>query len=83
MNTPDSLPYATPAQPRPGKVRRWLSRRAATSGPRLIAFSVLALVGVLCMSPNQNNVLLYDWGDRLFRISLGLFAFEYVLSLFH
>lgn len=83
MTTPDPLQYATPTPPPRNRFRRWLSRRAVTSGPRMISLALLALTGVMCMAPSQNNVLLYDWGDRVFRIALGLFAIEYLFSFFH
>jgi hypothetical protein len=82
MTSQDPLPYATPAPRRSNRVRRWLARRAATSGTRMIAFGILAFVGLMCMSPAQNNMILYDWGDRILRISLALFALEYGLSFF-
>ncbi|HXE55276.1 MAG TPA: hypothetical protein VN541_19790 [Tepidisphaeraceae bacterium] len=83
-NSPETIPYATPAPRRWTRtVGRWFSRRAATAGPRMIALAILAFVGVTCAAPNQMNVVIYNLGDLIFRVSLILFALEYAMSLFH
>jgi len=49
----------------------------------MIALAILAFVGVTCAAPNQMNVVIYNLGDLIFRVSLILFALEYAMSLFH
>ena len=48
----------------------------------MIAFAVLAFVGVTWMGPGQVNVVVYSAGDTIFRVSLVLFTLEYLLSFF-
>jgi hypothetical protein len=78
----DTIPYATPTAT-PGRIGRWLARRGATAGPRLIALAIVMFVGVTAMSPSQTNIILYNAGDTVVRVSLILFVIEYALSFFH
>lgn len=76
---PEPIPYATPA-PR-GGWRGWLSRRAATSGQRMIGFAVMALVGLQTLSTSQPYWI--GWiGLWMFWIATALFAMEFLLSFF-
>jgi hypothetical protein len=82
MKPDDTIPYATPTATG-GPKRQWLARRGTTAGPRLIALAIVTFVGVMAMAPGQTNIILYNGGDTVIRISVVLFVIEYALSFFH
>lgn len=83
MATDQTIPYATPHRRRwTDWAGRWLSRRAATSGQRLIALAIMALVGVACESQVSNYYPLLQLGQMILTVACILFAVEYVMSFF-
>ena len=75
---PKPIPYATPVPP--GGLRRWLSRRAPTSGPRMIALAIMAWVGVQCVSNFSTAVS--NLGLCTLVVAVILFFVEFAASLF-
>jgi hypothetical protein len=77
---PEPIPYATPA-PRDGW-RGWLSRRAATSGQRMIALVAMTWMGFQLCTPSR-WIDLPNLGWWIIYVAVILFAVEFLLSFFH
>lgn len=77
---PEPIPYATPA-PR-GGWHGWLSRRAATSGQRMLALVAMTWVGFQLLTPSRWADLL-NLGWWIIYVAVILFAVEFLLSFFH
>ena len=77
---PEPIPYATP-DPR-GGWRGWLSRRAATSGQRMLALVAMTWVGFQLLTPSRWADLM-NLGWWMIYVSAILFAVEFLLSFFH
>lgn len=78
-NSTESIPYAK-ADPKMG----WLRHHAINSGTRMIAFAILALVGVACRylgTEIVGNSDLHDAGIYLLVGACAEFVFEYIVSL--
>lgn len=78
-NPTEPIPYAK-ADLRMG----WLRRHAPNAGTRMIAFAILALVGVGCRYLSASvigNSDLHDAGTYLLMGACAGFVFEYIVSL--